>query len=374
MRRLCLTPLATALALGVLAAPAPAFEQFAGVTERGSLVTFTSQNPYALSRPRAIQGLAAGERLVALGRGARGVVAVGTSARLYALDVAAAQATPIGPAFAQGLRGARFSLAVAPGANRARLLSDVGQDLVVDLATGATADGPELRRERDGAPVRPAADMTPDGSIVGVQINPDELLRELARGTASMAQLPFAAPRGVPLGEPLAFQLGSDGTAYVVAVASARLRDRQSVLTMIDPSTGERAGPLSRSVQFFGRRIATFAALGRVARDRTPPHLQVAVPRRIRASTLFNRRIPVVARTKEAAQVTVSLRVAGREAGFTFETRDTPGHFLFRTFSLTKAEIGRILRGIGGPVRVVFRANDLKGNHRTVVRTARLTR
>jgi hypothetical protein len=43
--------LAAALALAVFATPAPAFEQFAGVTERGSLVTFTSQNPYALSRP-----------------------------------------------------------------------------------------------------------------------------------------------------------------------------------------------------------------------------------------------------------------------------------------------------------------------------------
>ena len=73
---------------------------------------------------------------MALGRGARGVVAVGSSARLYGLDLATARATAIGPPFAQGLRGSRFSLAVAPGGDRARLLSDVGQDLVVDLATG----------------------------------------------------------------------------------------------------------------------------------------------------------------------------------------------------------------------------------------------
>ena len=167
----------------MLASPAPAAERFAGLTERGQLVGFTSQNPYALTKPQTVRGLAPGERLVALGRGARGVVAVGSSARLYALDLATARATAIGPPFAQGLRGSRFSLAVAPGADRARLLSDVGQDLVVDLATGVTTDGPGLRRERDGAPLRPAADMTPDGSLVGVQINPDVLLRELARGT-----------------------------------------------------------------------------------------------------------------------------------------------------------------------------------------------
>ena len=34
--------------------------------------------------------------------------------------------------------------------------------------------------------------MTPDGSLVGVQINPDVLVRELASGTTTMAQLPLA--------------------------------------------------------------------------------------------------------------------------------------------------------------------------------------
>jgi hypothetical protein len=189
-----------------------------------------------------------------------------------------------------------------------------------------------------------------------------------------MAESPFAAQRGVPLGEPLAFQLADDGTGYVVAVDTERRRDRQSVMTAIDPSTGERAGPLSRSIQFFGRRIETFAALGSVRADRTPPRVRVGVPRRIRAATLLNRRLPVLARTNEAAQVTASLRVRGRAAGFAFETRDTPGLFQFEPFLLTRREIGRILRGIGGRVRVVVRVNDLKGNHRTVVRTARLTR
>ena len=179
---------------------------------------------------------------MALGQAARGVVAVGSSARLYAVDTLTARATAIGPSFPQGLRGSRFSLAVAPGADRARLLSDVGQDLIVDLATGVTTDGPGLRRERDGAQVRPAADMTPDGSIVGVQINPLVLLRELARGTTTMAQMPVTTPARIPLGEPLSFQLGSDGNGYLVAVATDRQRDRQSVLTRIDPSRARRWG------------------------------------------------------------------------------------------------------------------------------------
>ena len=150
MLRLALALFVLAVVFAVFATPAPAAEQFAGVTERGRLVRFTSQNPFALSRPQTVRGLAPGERIAALGQAARGVVAVGTSARLYALDPRTARATAIGPTFPQGLRGARFSLAVAPGADRARLLSDVGQDLIVDLATGVTSDGPGLRRERDG--------------------------------------------------------------------------------------------------------------------------------------------------------------------------------------------------------------------------------
>jgi hypothetical protein len=374
MLRLPIALVLLAVLLAVPATPSPAAEQFAGVTERGRLVGFTSQNPYALTTPRAVGGLAAGERLVALGRAARGVVAVGTSARLYALDLATARATAIGPSFPQGLRGSRFSLAVSPGAERARLLSDVGQDLVVDLATGATTDGPGLRRERDGAPVRPAADMTPDGSIVGVQLDPDVLLRELARGTTTMAEQPLATPEHLPLGEPVSFQLGSDGTGYLVAVATELQRDRQSVLTLINPSTGSRAGPVSRSVRFFGRRLTTFAALGAARLDRTPPRLRATLPRRISAAALLDRRLPLLVRSDEAGQVTASLHVAGGPAGFTFETRDTPGRFRFTHFALSRRDKRRIRQGVGRRIRIRIGLNDLKGNRRTVVRTARLTR
>ena len=51
--------------------------------------------------------------------------------------------------------------------------------------------------------------MTPDGSLVGVQINPDVLVRELASGTTTMAQLSLAPPERIPLGEPLSFTLGA---------------------------------------------------------------------------------------------------------------------------------------------------------------------
>jgi Domain of unknown function (DUF4394) len=362
------------LALLTLPASAGAAEQFVGVTERGSVVRFTSESPYSLTTPKRPVGLAPGERLVALGRGQRGVVAVGSSARLYALDTATARATPIGQPFPQGLRGARFSLAAAPNSDRARLLSDVGQDLHVDLLTGATQDGPGLRRERDGAPVRPAADLTPQGALFGVELGPPVYLRELASGTTTMAESPLQTPTDIGVGEPIAFQLGSHGRGYVLAVLTDKQRDRQSAFLVIDSATGRFAAPLGRAFSSFGRRISAFAALGEVPDDRRKPKARIGLRSTVRASVLFNRQIPLLVRSDEAGQVTVSLRVRGRAAGFGFATRDTPGLFQFTNFQLTRREIGRILRGIGGRAQVVIGVNDLKGNRRRVVRTVRLTR
>ena len=71
MLRLSLALVVLAVLLLVLASPSPAAERFAGVTERGHIVGFTSQNPFALTKPKTVRGLAAGERIVALGRPTR---------------------------------------------------------------------------------------------------------------------------------------------------------------------------------------------------------------------------------------------------------------------------------------------------------------
>ncbi len=257
------------MALLALPVSAHAAEGFVGVTERGSVVRFTSETPLSLTKPKRPSGMAPGERIVALGQGRRGVVAVGSSAKLYALDPVTARATPIGPSFPQGLRGSRFSLAAAPNSDAARLLSDVGQDLVVDLQTGATSDGPGLRRARDSAPVRPAADLTLQGALFGVQLNPAVYLRELARGTTTMAETPLETPTEFGLGEPAAFSLGSNGRGYVVAVLTDRQRDRQSALLTIDSATGRFAPPRALGFQSFARRLTTFTSVGSVPDDHT---------------------------------------------------------------------------------------------------------
>jgi hypothetical protein len=371
MPRISLLALMALLALPV---SANAAEGFVGVTERGSVVRFTSESPFSLTTPKRPSGMAPGERIVALGQGQRGVVAVGSSARLYALDPVAARATPIGPPFPQGLRGSRFSLAAAPNSDAARLLSDVGQDLVVDLQTGATTDGPGLRRARDSAPVRPAADLTLQGALFGVQLNPAVYLRELARGTTTMAESPLETPTEFGLGEPVSFSLGSNGRGYVVAVVTDRQRDRQSALLTIDSATGRFAPPRGLGFQSFARRLTTFTSVGSVPDDHAAPKVRVTAPRLISVRALLDHRVPIKVRSSEAGQATISLRIAGHSIGFGFATRDTPGVMSVTNFGFTAKERRRVRADIGRRAQVSVGISDLKGNRRRVIRTVRLTR
>ncbi len=362
-------------ALLLLPAPAYGAEAFLGVLEDGRMVRFSSQSPYALSTPRDPVGLAPGERLIAISDGPRGPVAIGSSARLYAVDPDSGQAKAIGAPFEQGLRGSRFSLAAAPRAASARLLSDVGQDLVVDLQTGAAQPGPGLRRAGDGATVRPAADVAPDGRLVGLQLNPATFLRETTPGNSAMEASSLALPREPELDEPIGFQIGSDGRGYVLGVAGGNLRRRQSTLVLIDPTTGAIIGGARPRVFFFGRRIDAFASLGRVAEDRKPARATVRLPRAISVRALLARGLPLSVESDEAAQVTASIRLGGRPTGFGFLTRDIPGVFdLRKSFSLRARERAALRRAVGRRVRVLIGVNDLKGNRRRLERTARLTR
>ena len=373
MNRVAVT-IAALLAGLALPASASAAERFVGVLENGRLVTFTDPFAYALTTPLAPRGLAQGERLVALSSGPRGTVGVGSSAQLYAVDAVRARVTRIGAPFAQGLRGARFSLAVAPGGATARLISDVGQDLTIDLATGAAAEGPGLRRADDGTPVRPAVAYRPDGRLMGVTISPLTLFTESAPGASAFAATALPAPTGLRLGEPIDLALGTNGRGYVLAVLSDRQRTRQSVLVRFDPATGRPFPSARRSGEFLSRRIDSFTSIGTVPADRTAPRISARLPRTVSARRVLARRLPVVLRCTEACQVTVSLRIGGQRAGFGFASRDTPGTVSVPNFFVQGAERARVRAGVGSQARLVIGVSDFKRNRRSITRTVRLER
>jgi len=106
------------------------------VDDQKHLVRFALEDPSAVELT-AIAGLGAGEHLVGLTRsGANKLFALGVTSRVYELDPATAQATPVTKTtFTPALAGQAW--AIAAGASELRVTSDVDQNLRLDQATGA---------------------------------------------------------------------------------------------------------------------------------------------------------------------------------------------------------------------------------------------
>lgn len=104
----------------------------AGLLNDGRLITFDTTAPGTItSGPTTVKGLQAGERLVAIDvRPATGILfGVGSSSRLYAVDLGTAQATQFGASGQFTLAGTAFGADFNPFADRLRVDSDSEQNL-----------------------------------------------------------------------------------------------------------------------------------------------------------------------------------------------------------------------------------------------------
>ena len=112
----------------------------------------------------------------------------------------------------------------------------------------------------------------------------------------------------------------------MIAVATELQRDRQSVLTVINPSTGGRAGAVNRSVQFFGRRITDSPRSARSRQDRTRAAASASCCRcGSPPRTLLSQRHAAAAREHERGRAGARRRwrSAAAPAGFTVEDAPT---------------------------------------------------
>jgi len=118
----------------------------------GNVLSFDRAAPGTLKGSVAVSGLQPGEKLLGLDmRPADGLLyALSSQARLYTLDPATGVATPKSTLAAvagddnpyTGLAGSQFGIDFNPVADRLRIVSDTGQNLRVDVASGAaTTDG-----------------------------------------------------------------------------------------------------------------------------------------------------------------------------------------------------------------------------------------
>ncbi|MES2758562.1 MAG: DUF4394 domain-containing protein [Pseudomonadota bacterium] len=123
------------------------------LTASNKLASFNRDSAATVRTNVAITGLAAGESLVGIDfRPADGVLyGVGSSGRLYTIDTTTAAATLKSTLSADasdttlpyaGLTGAQFGVDFNPAADRLRIVSDTGQNLRINVDTGAvTTDG-----------------------------------------------------------------------------------------------------------------------------------------------------------------------------------------------------------------------------------------
>jgi len=157
---------ATSAALvGLSLSAAPASAQMSSqtiyvITSANRLASFSTIDICKLLSDRPVKGLQAGEQILGIDfRPANGMLyALGSSSRLYTLDVKSGQATAIGTRpFSVTLSGSAFGFDFNPAVDRIRITSNSGQNLRAHPDTGAIAavDGNEVYA--GDAPVKPQA-------------------------------------------------------------------------------------------------------------------------------------------------------------------------------------------------------------------------
>jgi hypothetical protein len=113
------------------------------VTESGRLLSFNAGQPRRAVAVGAVEGLQPGEAIEGLDfRVARGVLfALGSTGRIYTIDVRTARATAVGAPLAIPLAGTAFGFDFNPVVDRIRIVSDAGLNMRAHPDTGAAVDG-----------------------------------------------------------------------------------------------------------------------------------------------------------------------------------------------------------------------------------------
>ncbi len=112
-----------------------------GVTNENFLIKFDAGDPTNLTMKTQFTGLQANELVLGIDfRPATGeLYAMGSSSRLYKIDVNTAAATAVGGQFSTLLNGVEFGFDFNPTVDRIRVVSDTGQNLRLNPITGAVA-------------------------------------------------------------------------------------------------------------------------------------------------------------------------------------------------------------------------------------------
>ena len=362
------------------AADARAAELFHGIDTQNRLVTFSGQTPGSIAR-KAITGLQAGEQIVGLDvRPAnRQVVALGSTSRLYRLDVATGAATAIGAPFTPALQGTSFGFDFNPTVDRIRLSSDARQNLRLNPDTGAVAAvDAQLAyaagdRNAGAAPRVVASGYT--NSVAGatttqlfnVDAGPNVLVLQNPPNNGTLVTI---GSLGVDVGDVTNLDISAvDGVAYMSAQIAPTA---SSQLYTVNLTTG--AATLVGRIGG-GSALRALAAAGTAPADTTPPGLTLArAVASTKAQGLLRAGVRVRATCSEGCRLTARVLFGSRGVGSsravsTDVVGSTSLRLVFTTAAKKQLAARRTL-----VLTIVVTARDAAGNATTRRQTIRATR
>ena len=363
------------------AADAQAAELFYGVDTQNRLVTFSGQTPSSIAR-KAFTGLQSGEQVLGLDvRPAnKQVVALGSTSRLYRIDVATGAATAIGTTpFVPPLAGTAFGFDFNPTVDRIRLTSDTRQNLRLHPDTGATAavDGPLTYATGD-----PAAASTPriaasaytnnvagatTTELYGLDAGRDTLVLQ---NPPNAGTLVTRGALGIDIGDSTGFDISAvDGVAYVSAQVG---QATSSQLYTVNLTTGAAAlvGRIGGSVP-----LRALAAAGTAPADTAAPTLSLAKAiASTRVATLLRTGVRIRATCSEGCTLTATIRFGSRVVGGGKSvTTDVAGSTSLRLLFTTAAKKS-LARNRTLTLSIVVTARDGAGNTSTARQIIRARR
>jgi hypothetical protein len=129
----------TALVVTLAAGAGAHADVIVGLTQDNSVIRFDSSTQTTLGRALSISGLQTDEQIVGIDfRPANGMLyGLGSSRRLYTIDLTTGQASAVGGQFGTALRGSKFGIDFNPVVDRLRVTSNEGINLSVNPNDGA---------------------------------------------------------------------------------------------------------------------------------------------------------------------------------------------------------------------------------------------
>jgi hypothetical protein len=202
-----------------------------GVTSAGNLVRFDSATPGTLTTIGAVSGLGTGQSLVAIDfRPATGELYgmgfLNGTGQLYKINPTTAAASALGNPFSTKLTGTRFEIAFDPVADKLRVVSNAGENLRVDPASGSLA-GLDSSINPGDVVVGIAYDHNFKGATTTTLYGYDTTTNKLVTigsvggspNSANTGTLSAVGSTGVTAQLPgLGFDIDADGTAYLNVV------------------------------------------------------------------------------------------------------------------------------------------------------------